>query len=80
MLQHNWYKLQDYSEADEYSYLHNAFDSGLHRIIFMYVPREEDKGAALNFHLTAIEKKDVIGSFKNEYNQQMLKQLKQLLK
>jgi hypothetical protein len=80
MLQHNWYKLQDYSEADQYSYLHNAFDSGLHRIIFMYVPREEDKGAALNFHLTAIEKQDVIGSFNGEYNRQMLKQLKQLLK
>jgi hypothetical protein len=80
MLQQNWYKLQDYSETDQYSYLHDAGDSGLHRIVFMYVPELEDKGAALNFHLTAREKRDVIASFNNDYNRQMLKELKALIK
>lgn len=80
MLQHNWYKLQDYGETDQYSYLHGAFDSGLYRINFMYVPKEADKGAALNFHLTAREKRDVKESFNNEFNQASLKKLKALLK
>ena len=80
MLQHNWQKLQDYSETDQYSYLHDDIDSNLHRIVFMYVPEKEDNGAALNFHLTAREKRDVKASFNNTYNQAMLKQLQQLLK
>lgn len=80
MLQQNWYKLQDYSETDQYSYLHDAGDSSLHRIVFMYVPELEDKGAALNFHLTAREKRDVIASFNNDYNRQMLKELMALIK
>jgi hypothetical protein len=80
MLQHNWYKLQDYAETDQYSYLHGAFDSGLQLINFMYLPTETEKGAALNFHLTAAEKRDVRESFNNEFNQGSLKKLKELLK
>jgi len=80
MLQHNWYKLQDYAETDQYSYLHNAFDSGLHLINFMYLPKAIDKGAALNFHLTAREKRDVKESFNNEFNQASAKKLKALLR
>ena len=80
MLQHNWYKLQDYGETDQYNYLQDAFDSGLYHINFMYVPKVVDKGAALNFHLTAREKRDVKESFSNEFNQASLKKLKELLK
>ncbi len=79
MLQHNWYKLQDYAETDQYSYLHNSFDSGLHLINFTYVPKKADKGAALNFHLTNSEKRDVKESFSNHFNQGSLKRLKDLL-
>jgi len=80
MLQHNWYKLQDFAETDQYSYLHNAADSMLHRINFMYIPKETEKGAALNFHLTAREKRDVMESFNNAFNQASLKKLQELLK
>ena len=79
MLQHNWYKLQDYAETDQYSYLHSAIDSQLQRINFMYVPRESEKGAALNFHLTAREKRDVKESFNNTFNQASLTKLIKLL-
>jgi len=75
MLQHNWYKLQDYSETDQYSYLHDRMDSMIHRITFVYTPQKEDQGAALNFHLTASEKIDVKASFNNTYNQEMLARL-----
>lgn len=80
MLQHNWYKLQDYGETDQYSYLQNAFDSSLYRINFVYVPKVVDKGAALNFHLTAREKRDVKESFSNAFNQTSLQKLKELVK
>lgn len=80
MLQHNWQKLQDYSEADQYSYLHSEKDFNMQHIIFMYVPQTEDKSAALNFHLTATEKRDVKESFKNTYNQAALEKIKELLK
>jgi hypothetical protein len=80
MLQHNWYKLQDYSETEKYSYMHDELDSVLHRITFMYVPEKEEQGAALNFHLTAREKRDIMLSFKNNFNQDAMKKVLELLK
>jgi len=80
MLQHNWQKLQDYSESDQYSYLDSDADFNLQRIVFMYVPQAEDRGAALNFHLTAREKRDVKESFNNAFNQASLNRIKELLK
>ena len=80
MLQHNWQKLQDYSEADQYSYLYSDNAINMQHIVFMYVPQKEDKGAALNFHLTAREKRDVKESFNNAYNRASLKKIKELLK
>lgn len=80
MLQHNWYKLQNYAETDQYSYLQAGFDSTLQRISFMYVPENDEKGAALNFHLTAREKKGIKESFNSKYNQASLQTIKMLLK
>jgi len=80
MLQHNWYKLQDFAQTNQYSYLHNGLDSLVHRINFMYLPEQEDNGAALNFHLTAREKRDVMQSFNNPYNQEALGRVMRLIK
>jgi len=80
MLQHNWYKLQDYAETDQYNYMHSNGDSILQHITFMYVPENEEQGAALNFHLTAREKRDVIASFNNSFNQDAVKKVLALLK
>ena len=80
MLSHNWYKLQDYFQGDQFSYLMNDSTCKVQRLIFMYVPFNEDSRAPLSFHLTAAEKKDVIESFKTSYNQDVLKSLLQELK
>lgn len=80
MLQHNWYKLQDFSETDQFSYMQADLGQAIQRISFMYVPETEEKGAALNFHLTAREKRDVRQSFNNIYNQASMKLIKELLK
>ena len=79
MLQHNWFKLQDFSQTEQYSYLQAAFDSALQRISFMYLP-ETEKGAALNFHLTGREKRGIKESFNSAYNQASLMRIKNLLK
>ena len=79
MLQHNWYKLQDYFQTDQYGYLKDSANHYFQRLTFMYVPAKEDKTAALNFHLTAAEKKDVMASFNTGYNQMMLKDLLSVL-
>ena len=57
-----------------------SMDSMIKRITFVYVPEKEETGAALNFHLTAREKREVMRSFTNSYNQEMLKQLLEIMK
>jgi Patatin-like phospholipase len=80
MLQNNWYKLQDFFQTDQYAYLQTDSTAHMRRITFMYIPEKEDKGAALNFHLTAREKRDVIASFGNAHNQEALRQLLKWMK
>jgi len=80
MLQTNWYKLQDYFQGDQYSYFKDSANTNFHRLTFMYVPEKEEKSAALNFHLTASEKTDVIASFHTGFNQASLKELLLLMK
>ncbi len=80
MLQHNWQKLQDYSASDQLTYLQADTALNLHHIVFMYVPQSGEKGAALNFHLTATEKRDVKASFNNPFNQASLKKVVEMLK
>ncbi len=75
MLQHNWHNFQDYTQSDQYGYLKDAEMNNMQRLTFIYVPKKEEHGAALNFHLTAAEKKDVIASFNTRYNQKVLHDL-----
>lgn len=79
MLQHNWYKLQDYFQADQYSYFKES-DSNIIRLPIIYKPGTPDKGAALNFHLTAREKRDVKLSFESEVNERAIAEIYRLLK
>ena len=68
VIQNNWYKLQDYFQNDQISYAKYFLDSNFHRIAFMYIPETPDKGAPLNFHLTASEQKEVLLSLKRTNN------------
>jgi Patatin-like phospholipase len=78
-LQFNWYKLQDYFQEDQLVYARSFLDSNFHRITFTYVPEKEEKGVALNFHITAREKKEVISSMKRANNMQAFWQVKKYL-
>jgi hypothetical protein len=79
MLQSNWYKLQDFAQTDQFSYF-SKDNPWVQRVSFMYVPQQEEKSAALSFHLTGREKRDIIASFYNSFNQASLQQVVKALK
>ncbi|RYF89957.1 MAG: hypothetical protein EOO03_04790, partial [Chitinophagaceae bacterium] len=79
MLQHNWFALQNYFQADQFSYFNNNQDSLLKKISIVYKPASADKAAALNFHLSAREKRDIMASFNSEINAQAVNMMRSLL-
>lgn len=68
LLQNNWYKLQDYYQYDQLSYLEKNYGEHFHRICFQYVPQVQEAAASLSFHLTASEKRDIAIAVKNPTN------------
>ena len=79
ILEHSWHNFQDFNQSNEYNYLKNSLGDQLHRLTFTYVPSIEEQAAALNFHLTASEKRDVINSFHSTENQKVLVSLMSLI-
>ena len=81
MLQHNWFKLQGYSMNDQFSYFCSATQNiPLTKAVIMYQPRKPDKGATLNFHLSAREKIDIQESLNMDVNKKYMMEIQQLLK
>ncbi len=80
MLQHNWFKIQEYYQTDQFSYFKNAVPFIIYKSVIMYAPEKEEQTAALNFHLSAREKRDVVASFFNKSNQTEVKKIVSLLK
>ena len=80
LLEDNWYKMQEYNQDDLLSIEQNALGFPFRKLIFQYVPRTEDAGAALNFHLTKEEKINIMGSLDNTFNQQAFQQFTSLIK
>lgn len=72
-LQYNFYKVQDYMQESMVSYSMNTIP--LHRFTFIYQPKENKKGAALSFHLTATEKKDIALAVYEQRNQAAFQQI-----
>lgn len=80
MLQTNWFMLQDYFQDDEITYAQNFLDSNFHRVAFMYIPEKPERGATINFHLTAREKKEVMSSLERKNNVEAFEQVERYLK
>ncbi|HXB33289.1 MAG TPA: hypothetical protein VNV35_07700, partial [Puia sp.] len=68
LLEDNWYNLQEYNQDDLLSLTQNAMGFPFRKLVFQYVPKTEDAGAALNFHLTTQEKINIIGALDNSDN------------
>jgi hypothetical protein len=73
ILQYNWYKMQVYNQNDLLSLTQTSLGKKFNRILFQYVPKKEDAGAALNFHLTKREKKNIYEALDNENNKACFK-------
>lgn len=59
VIQMNWMKIQDYYHEEMVSMSNERFEFPFEKISFSYVPVDITRGAALNFHLTNLEKKDI---------------------
>jgi hypothetical protein len=68
LLQYNWYKMQEFNQDNMIGLSQQLLDVPFHKISFQYVTRKEDAKAALNFHLTRREKKDILESLNNDIN------------
>jgi len=62
MLQHNWFKTMEYFQNDLLSYYSQHARHRINKIIFQYATEKQEDKAALNFHLTQREKKNIMSS------------------
>ncbi|RYY18642.1 MAG: patatin-like phospholipase family protein [Chitinophagaceae bacterium] len=70
LLQFNWYKMQEYNQDDLLGLTQAVIGQRLHKISFQYVPKKEDGRAALSFHLTKREKRNIAEALDNDNNKQ----------
>ena len=80
MLQQNWFKMQEYYQTDQFGYFKNAAGFTINKSVIMYLPVKEEQTAALNFHLSGREKREIIASYKNLQNQKEVLKIAGLLK
>jgi hypothetical protein len=76
LLEDNWYKMQEYNQDDLLSLSQNSMGIPFRKLVFQYVPKNEDAGAALNFHLTRQEKLNITGALDNAENQRAFQEFR----
>jgi Patatin-like phospholipase len=79
LLQHNWFKMMEYGQNDMLHYYTTRSGFPLYKIALQYAADNEENKAALNFHLTKREQKDIIQSVQSAGNQQGFAALQKLL-
>jgi hypothetical protein len=75
LLQHNWFKMMEYFQNDMLSYYSKHTGSPIHKVLFEYAADKEENKAALNFHLSKREKKDVMNSINSFSNVKSFQQM-----
>ncbi len=71
LLQHNWFKMMEYFQNDMLDYYTTRSGVPVYKVAFQYASGNQENKAALNFHLTRREEKDImqsIGSGNNQRN------------
>jgi len=69
LLQHNWFKMMEYSQNDLLSYYSDNARRQLRKVLVQYSASKEENKAALNFHLSQRERNDIINSIYTPRNQ-----------
>lgn len=80
LLEYNWYKMQEYNQNDLMGLAQSMMGNYFYNLCFQYIPEKSDARAALNFHLTKSEKKDIASALGSTSNQQTFAQFNQLIK
>jgi hypothetical protein len=80
LLEYNWYKMQEYSQNDLMGLAQSMMGNYFNNVTFVYVPEKNEARAALNFHLTKSEKKDIASALSSPGNQQAFEKFGQLIK
>ena len=80
VIQNKWEAFQSYSQTIYQDLETHSFGGKLQYITLQYVPKEANKTAALNFHLTQQEKQDISQSIYNAGNQAGIDSIVKLLK
>ncbi len=80
LLQYNWYKMQEYNQADMLSVMEDVTGTDFYKTVFQYEPKKANEGAALNFHLTRQEKVDIANALNLPVNEAAFKKVSLLLK
>lgn len=75
LLQHNWFKMMEYFQNDMLDYFTTNTGIPVHKLVFQYAASNQENKAALNFHLTRREEKDIINSIGSEGNRESFKKL-----
>lgn len=79
LLQHNWFKMMEFFQNDMLQYYVNGKGLSFYKVSFEYGSEQEDKKAALNFHLTKREERDIIASVDMPDNRKSFDQVLQWL-
>lgn len=78
LLQHNWFKMMEYFQNDMLSYYSEYPGRKVHKLLFEYAADKEENKAALNFHLSKREKKDIVNSIRSVSNEKNFDRVKEL--
>lgn len=79
LLQHNWFKMMEFSQNDMLDYYTMVNGIPVHKVAFQYQTSNAESKAALNFHLTRREAKDIMEAIHSSANEQAFQQVKALL-
>ena len=70
LLQHNWFKMMEFFQNDMLSYYTTHSGNKVYKISFQYAADKEENKAALNFHLSRREEKDIMSSIHSTWNKE----------
>lgn len=78
LLQHSWSKMMEYFQNDMYTYFATNSGFPIYKVVFQYTSKTKDNQAALSFHLTEQEKRDIKASLAAEVNKTGLEKVKEM--
>lgn len=79
LLQHNWFKMMEYQQSELLNSYTTFSGNTVYKVAFQYASASEESKAALNFHLTKREEKDILSSIRSPENLESFRRVTDLL-